>query len=92
MIDENNKLLNKFEFYQLISQNKKKISDIQSYNLKLFSETNVFESIEKAKDFVGESIPIVNKQNKICGVISEGDLFQIFLKVTKEEKEHENQD
>ena len=95
MIDENNKLLNKFEFYQLISQKnkKKKISDIQSYNfLKLFSETNVFESIEKAKDFVGESIPIVNKQNKICGVISEGDLFQIFLKVTKEEKEHENQD
>ena len=36
MIDENNKLLNKFEFYQLISQKnkKKKISDIQ--NLQFF--------------------------------------------------------
>ena len=60
--------------------------------LKLYSETNIFESIEQSKDFVGESIPIVSKQNKIYGVISEGDLFQIFLKITKEEKELENKD
>ena len=60
--------------------------------MKLYSETNIFESIEQSKDFVGESIPIVTKQNKIYGVISEGDLFQIFLKITKEEKELENKD
>ena len=60
--------------------------------LKLYSETNVFESIEKAKDFVGESIPVVNKQNKINGIITEGDLFQIFLKISKEEKELEHKD
>ena len=48
--------------------------------------------MKSAKDFVGESIPIVGKQNKMYGIISEGDLFQIFLKVTKEEKELETRD
>ena len=72
---------------------RKKILGFQQFKfLKLYSDTNIFESIEKCKDFVGESIPIVGKQNKMYGIISEGDLFQIFLKVTKEEKELENRD
>ncbi len=95
LINDKNTLLNKFELHQLISQKnkKKKVSDIHPFKyLKLYSETNVFESIEKAKDFVGESIPVVNKQNKINGIITEGDLFQIFLKISKEEKELEHKD
>ena len=95
LIDGNEKLLNKFELHQLISEKNKnkKISKLHQFKfLKLYSESNIFESIEKSKDFVGESIPIVTKQNKMFGIISEGDLFQIFLKVTREEKELENKD
>ena len=95
LIDGDEKLLNKFELHQLISEKNKnkKISKLHQFKfLKLFSESNIFESIEKSKDFVGESIPIVTKQNKMFGIISEGDLFQIFLKVTREEKELENKD
>ena len=95
LIDGDEKLLNKFELHQLISEKnkKKKISKLHQFKfLKLYSESNIFESIEKSKDFVGESIPIVTKQNKMFGIISEGDLFQIFLKVTREEKELENKD
>ena len=95
LIDGDEKLLNKFELHQLISEknkNKKILKLHQFKFLKLYSESNIFESIEKSKDFVGESIPIVTKQNKMFGIISEGDLFQIFLKVTREEKELENKD
>ena len=95
LIDDDEKLLNKFELHQLISEKNKnkKISKLHQFKfLKLYSESNIFESIEKSKDFVGESIPIVTKQNKMFGIISEGDLFQIFLKVTREEKELENKD
>ena len=95
LVDNNEKLLNKFELHQLLGEKNKKKKILQLHTskfLKLYSETNIFESIEKSKDFVGESIPIVSKQNKIYGVISEGDLFQIFLKITKEEKELENKD
>ena len=95
LIDGDEKLLNKFELHQLISEKNKnkKISKLHQLKfLKLYSESNIFESIEKSKDFVGESIPIVTKQNKMFGIISEGDLFQIFLKVTREEKELENKD
>ena len=72
---------------------KRKISKFHQFKfLKLYSESNIFESIDKSKDFVGESIPIVTKQNKMFGIISEGDLFQIFLKIAREEKELENKD
>ena len=41
---------------------------------------------------MGESIPVVKDNGEILGVVSEGDLFQIFLKVNDEEHAHENED
>ena len=95
LIDKKNELLNKFELHDLLSIKKQnlKIGDLSKNKyLKLYSDTDIFESIEKAKDFVGESIPIINSKNKMLGVISEADLFHTFLKVIKEEKELENRD
>ncbi len=95
LVDSDEKLLNKLELHQLVGEKnkKRKISKIHQFKfLKLYSESNIFESIDKSKDFVGESIPIVTKQNKMFGIISEGDLFQIFLKIAREEKELENKD
>ena len=60
--------------------------------LKLKTTSSVFQSIEKCKTFVGESIPVLGENKKIFGVVSEGDLLNIYLKVSKEEKEHENED
>ena len=95
LVDSDEKLLNKLELHQLVSEKnkKRKISKIHQFKfLKLYSESNIFESIDKSKDFVGESIPIVTKQNKMFGIISEGDLFQILLKIAREEKELENKE
>ena len=49
--------------------------------LKLNENSSIFKSIQKCKTFVGESIPVVKDNGEILGVVSEGDLFQIFLKV-----------
>ena len=51
LVDNNEKLLNKFELHQLlVEKNKKKILKLYpSKFLKLYSETNIFESIENQK-------------------------------------------
>jgi CBS domain-containing protein len=41
---------------------------------------------------VGESIPVLEGDKEILGVVTEGDLLNIYLKVSKEEKDHENED
>ena len=94
LISEIGELQNKFELPVLMKQKNKnlKISslDKQDY-IELNNYENIFNSIDRCKDFVGESIPITSKNKKLVGVISEGDLFQIYLKVTNEEKKHENE-
>ena len=43
-------------------------------------DASLQQSIEIASKFVGESIPVVNKETKeIIGVVSEADLFQAYL-------------
>ena len=42
---------------------------------------SISEAIEKASNFVGESIPIVDENNVILGVVTEADLFSEYLKV-----------
>ena len=60
--------------------------------LKLRTSSSVYRSIEKCKTFVGESIPVLGENKEFFGVVTEGDLLNIYLKVSKEEKEHENED
>ncbi len=93
LINSEGKLINKFELYKLINIKNKnlKIKSLEKNKyLELHDHDNVYKSIEKCKEFVGESIPVVSKNKSMIGVISEGDLFQIFLKVADEEKKHEN--
>ena len=95
LINSEKKITNKLELPFLLSLKNKKqlVTKIPKTTfLKLYSTENILDSIEKCKTFVGESIPVVSKGGFLEGVVTEGDLFQIFLKITKEEKkmEHEN--
>ena len=95
LVDKENVLINKFELHSLLNQkNKKKgLKDLKLNKfLKLKTTSSAFESIEKCKTFVGESIPVLGEDKTIFGVVTEGDLLKIYLKVSKEEKEHENED
>lgn len=46
----------------------------------LDSEIDLFKAIEKARGFVGESIPVIcQKKRVLCGVVTEADLFSAFI-------------
>jgi CIC family chloride channel protein len=94
LVDNKNTLINKFELHILLNQpNKKYLKDLKFNKfLKLKTSSSVFQSIERCKNFVGESIPVLEENKKIFGVVTEGDLLNIYLKVSKEEKEHEHED
>jgi CIC family chloride channel protein len=42
---------------------------------------NVSDAIVKVSNFVGESIPLVDNDGKLLGVLNESDLFLQYLKV-----------
>ena len=43
-------------------------------------DASLLQAMEIASDFVGETIPVVNKENgQLVGVVSEGDIFNAYL-------------
>ena len=47
--------------------------------LSLNENQNILEAIDLIKDFVGESVPVVDNQNNIIGIVTESDLFNQLL-------------
>jgi len=44
-------------------------------------DASILQAIEIASDFVGESIPIIDQdQHEMQGVVTEGDIFSLYLK------------
>ena len=80
-IGNNNKLLGKISLPILLSYKKdQKIKDVKKHKfLKINHEEDLSETIQKCKDFVGESIPVVDDKGKIIGIFSENDLFISYL-------------
>ncbi len=58
----------------------------------LNEKNNVLESIEKIKDFVGESIPVIGEDKRMLGVITESDLFNQMLSAENLRKKEELSD
>ena len=52
-----------------------------SHPLIIRETDTISDAIKKASNFVGESIPIIGKDNKFLGVITEADLFSQYLEV-----------
>ena len=48
---------------------------VYSNFLSINENNNVLEAIELIKDFVGESVPIIDEHNNLKGIITESDLF-----------------
>ena len=53
------------------------------------SDENLMTVMEKCKDFVGESIPVTDKSQKLLGVFSENDLFIYYSKAQEIRKTEE---
>ena len=58
------------------------LSRIWLVHLSLTSDQDMFEVIEVASDFVGETIPVIEQPNgKMIGVVNEADLFSAYLDI-----------
>lgn len=80
-VGNKNKLLGKISLPVLLSYKpNQKISDIKkSKFLKINDYEDLSKTIEKCKDFVGESVPVVDEKGRIIGTFSESDLFISYL-------------
>ena len=52
--------------------------------IKLDPSNNINETIDILSSFVGESVPIIDNQNKIEGIISENDVLKIYTDITSQ--------
>ena len=90
-VGNKNKLLGKISLQVLLSYNlNQKISDIKkSKFLKINDNEDLSKTIEKCRDFVGESVPVIDDKGRIIGVFSESDLFISYLEAEKFRAEEE---
>ena len=66
------------------------IKDVKLQNsLIINSDENLITVMEKCKGFVGESIPVIDKHQRLLGIFSENDLFIYYSKAQEIRKTEE---
>ena len=78
VVNGNNQLIGKIKVNDLLKAG----DQIEPAHPLIIRETDtISDAIKKASNFVGESIPIIGKDNTFLGVITEADLFSQYLEV-----------
>ena len=83
ILDSKGKLKGKVLLSELVNESNKskppKKQLTENY-LSLKMGSNLLEAIEKISQFIGESVPVVDKESgKILGIVTESDLFNALL-------------
>ena len=86
IVSKDNKYVGKISLIDLVNS---KDSDLNQYiipkPLVIDPKSNLLDVIKKLSSFVGESIPIVDKETKIMhGIISENDVLVAYLDISNE--------
>ena len=86
IISKENKYIGKINLLDLINlDNKDLINCVTNNPLIIDPKSNLLEVIKSLADFVGESIPIVDKKtNRMLGIISENDVLAAYLEISEE--------
>lgn len=71
-----------------VSPDKKLYENFLSIN----NNESILQAIKKIKDFIGESIPVIDDNNNLLGIITESDLFNQLLKAENIRKKEELSD
>ena len=84
VLDANEQFYGKIELHSLIGKPAnskiKKFADTNCVTIK--HDASVQQAMEAAANFVGEAIPIINREtNQVISVITEGAIFDAYLKV-----------
>ena len=85
-LDKYGKLMNKFELTYLLDlkNSTKEINSLPKRKfIKVKTNESILEAIERCKNFIGESIPIVDENMVLKGIITESDLFKSFLETSE---------
>ena len=84
LLDNKDTFLGKIIITDLVKQN----PDLPARNfcidnpISIKAEASLQQCIEAASEFVGETIPIIDRQtNVLLGVVNEADIFQAYLKL-----------
>ena len=63
---------------------------VNQYGLRFSPTTSIWDAMRDIKDFVGESVPIVDKQSqKLTGIIYETDLIRAYMQTARELRNEE---
>jgi len=86
--DENNILLGKVTLFNAITAGNNRLDSLMDSDpLSFFNDESLSGAMEKAALFVGENIPVVDREsNTLLGIMTEGDLFHAVLAVQQEAK------
>ena len=84
VLDKAGKFIGKIELHALInkdvSEKIKKFADKNCVTIK--SDASLQQAMEAAANFVGEAIPIIDRQtNRVVSVITEGAIFEAYLNI-----------
>jgi CIC family chloride channel protein len=82
VLDDNNGFVGKLTLHALLSEKQDSfvIKHIQSNPISIKHDASLQQAIEIASNFVGENIPIINRDtNDFIGVVTEADLFKLYL-------------
>jgi CIC family chloride channel protein len=74
--------IGKLEYLSLIKADPKQAVSqcLQNDALSIKADASLLQAIEAARDFVGESIPVIDRETgAMDGIVSEGDLFAAYL-------------
>lgn len=83
-LDDNGIFLGKIHIHDLLKELDSYAGTIcDPHCLKLFDTQSMNDAIKIASNFVGEALPVLNKEkNTLSGIVSEADLFQSYMQVT----------
>jgi CIC family chloride channel protein len=86
IISKENKYMGKISLINLVNKKNPDLSNyIEKNPLIINQKSNLLEVIKSLSEFVGESIPIINKEtNEMIGIISENDVLGAYLDISEE--------
>ena len=87
LIDEQGIYQGKIRLVDLLANTaQKQCYILRENNEVLLTDTDsVLQGIETCKNFIGESIPVINKdKNTLTGIITESDLFTAYLDLNRQ--------
>ena len=86
IISNKDKYIGKINLLDLINVDNEDLKNCVTKNpLIIDPKSNLLEVIKSLADFVGESIPIVDKKtNRMLGIISENDVLAAYLEISEE--------